>query len=419
VLIFLGKLGVLIAIGVSLLVWGSSRLFGTARAKDLMGKLALLLTSVMIAVVVGEFVVRAALSAITTTGDNSSYFARRWVSGHVRLNSSGFREREFEFTKPQGRYRIAVIGDSYTFGQGIEEAERFSNLLERELSREHRGVEVLNFGRAGYNTIDEVEVLRETVLKAQPDFVLLQWTVNDFEGHMQSERPSLMRLIPSSTLEPLLHRRSALFYLINQQWQSFQYSWGLIESEGSYYRRHFGDPNSPRSRVYRQELTTLIDVSGKAGVPLAILLFPFGGELDTVYPFGFLHERVLEICSEKGIPCIDLRPNLAPYAQRGEFRKLIVNRFDGHPSAFANRIAADVLLERFRDTWVSGMTNRASHDPRHRSRGPTGRGDNELDRFGFTAATIGLSMRQTSYRRDLRPVSRRPLSTAPTVRGTV
>src|SRR5262249_29981590 len=190
--IFLGKLVMVIAIGVSLLLWGLSRLFGTSRAKDILEKLALLLASVMIAAVLGEVGVRVALRRITSTGDNSSYFARRWAAEHVHFNSSGFREREFELTKPEGFYRIAVIADSYTLGQGIEKAERFSDLLESELQRGHRHIEVLNFGRAGYNTIDEIAVLREDVLKAQPDFVLLQWTVNDVEGHML--QPSAIRL---------------------------------------------------------------------------------------------------------------------------------------------------------------------------------------------------------------------------------
>ena len=51
-------------------------------------------------------VVRVALRGIASTGDNSSYFARRWASEHVHFNSSGFREREFEFTKPRGSYHL-------------------------------------------------------------------------------------------------------------------------------------------------------------------------------------------------------------------------------------------------------------------------------------------------------------------------
>jgi hypothetical protein len=304
----------------------------------------------------GEVVVRIALKGITSTGDNSSYFARRWTSEHVHLNTSGFREREYELTKSRGSYRIAVIGDSYTFGQGIEKAERFSDLLELDLNRERRQIEVLNFGRPGYNTIDEIAVLRETVLKAHPDFVLLQWTVNDVAGRMLQPPP--MRLVPSSTLEPLLLRYSALFYLISMQWQSFQYSWGLTEPDESFYRRLFGDPNSPRAQAYREDLITFIEVSERAGVPLAILLFPapdgdHGGYTEISYPVGFLHERVLEICAQRQIPCIDLRANLAPYTRRNDFRRMYVNRFDWHPSALANRIAADVLLERFRDIWIS------------------------------------------------------------------
>jgi hypothetical protein len=362
-MIFLGKLGALVAIGTFGFIWASNRLLGPARAKDLLGKLALLSASVTTAIVLGEVGVRIALHGITTTADNSSYFARRWTADKVRLNSLGFREREFESTNARDRYRIVVIGDSYTFGQGIEENERFSNILERDLRRKHRELDVLNFGRPGYNTIDEIAVLRDTLVKARPDFVLLQWTVNDFEGHMRSDRPSSMRLIPSSTLEPLLHRHSALFYLIDQQWQSFQYSRGWIESESSYYYRHFGDPDNPKSRVYRKELIDFIDVAQSAPVPLAIALFPHGGYPDRGYPFGFLHDRVLQIGAEKGVPCIDLRRDLTARLQQGEPNKLIVNRFDGHPSALANRLAADALLERFSDTWISGMIRKRSPRP--------------------------------------------------------
>ena len=158
----------------------------------------------------------------------------------------------------------------------------------------------------------------------------------------------------------MLHRNSALFYLINTQWQSFRYSWGLAEGQDSFDHRHFGDPDSPQSKEYRRHLTTFIEVTKRVGVPLAIILFPTGADLGVTYPYGFLHERVLEVCTEEEVPCIDLRSSLAPYAGEGQSSKLIVNRFDGHPSALVNRIAADLLLERFRDNWVSGMIRRAA-----------------------------------------------------------
>jgi hypothetical protein len=97
-----------------------------------------------------EFVVRWTFRDVTSTSDNSSYFARRWQQT-LRKNSYGFRERDFTLAKPQGIYRVAVIGDSITYGQGIQEQDRFSNLIEKELTRQNgkRGYEVLNFGQPG------------------------------------------------------------------------------------------------------------------------------------------------------------------------------------------------------------------------------------------------------------------------------
>jgi hypothetical protein len=66
------------------------------------------------------------------------------------VNRFGFRERDFQLEKPANVYRITVIGDSLTFGNGIEEQDRVSNLLEQRLNADqNRGnvdYEVLNFG---------------------------------------------------------------------------------------------------------------------------------------------------------------------------------------------------------------------------------------------------------------------------------
>src|SRR6476646_7270939 len=98
--------------------------------RNLLKNLAVLGVTLGLTLVVGELIARAVFSDITTTADNGSYFALRWKQANVRLNRYGYREREFTTGKAPGAYRIAFIGDSYTFGQGIAESERVSNLLE-------------------------------------------------------------------------------------------------------------------------------------------------------------------------------------------------------------------------------------------------------------------------------------------------
>jgi len=72
-----------------------------------------------------------------------------------------------------------------------------TNILEEKLNASGQKYEVLNFGRPGAETVDELALL-PTVLSLAPDFVLPQWFVNDVEGHDKSRRPSGRRLVPSS-----------------------------------------------------------------------------------------------------------------------------------------------------------------------------------------------------------------------------
>ena len=97
-----------------------------------------------------EPVARWIFRDVTTSSDNGGYFTRRWFrSGAVHLNGAGFRERAFDAVKPAGTYRIAVVGDSFTWGNGVRQQDRYSDLLQARLP-EH--IEVLNFGTAGANT---------------------------------------------------------------------------------------------------------------------------------------------------------------------------------------------------------------------------------------------------------------------------
>lgn len=62
---------------------------------------------------------------------------------YVRTNSDGIRDdREFSREKPEGKTRITVLGDSFTFGHSVEVNERYSAKLEKTFA----DLEMLNFG---------------------------------------------------------------------------------------------------------------------------------------------------------------------------------------------------------------------------------------------------------------------------------
>lgn len=104
------------------------------------------------------------------------------ITGTLRTNALGMRDREYPAEKPPGSFRILALGDSVTFGVQVPVADTWENQLERALgSRGPPGesFEVLNLGVPGYNT--EQSWLRYQRRGAQlgADLVLLQWGSND------------------------------------------------------------------------------------------------------------------------------------------------------------------------------------------------------------------------------------------------
>lgn len=92
----------------------------------------------------------------------------------IRSNSHGFRSSR-EFQESDTRKRVLIVGDSFVFGQGVEEAERFSDKLE-EVEPSWR---VDNLGMTGWG-LDLMLLAFEAVgISAQPDIVVISVYTDD------------------------------------------------------------------------------------------------------------------------------------------------------------------------------------------------------------------------------------------------
>jgi hypothetical protein len=307
------------------------------------------LATIAISIAVAEPMTRFAFRDVTTSSDNGGYFTQRWFhTGAVRLNSSGFREREFTPQKPAGTYRIAAVGDSFTFGNGVRQQDRYSDLLQARLPSHF---EVLNFGAPGANTPEHRSLVAHLLTDVHPDFVLLQWYVNDAEDDDSSGRPTFRPLMPIRSVHDWLNDVSALYTVADMQWAKMQVTLGMTTSYPDYLLHRLGDPNSHDSRVDRDLLLDLVERCRRAGVPLGIVLFPDTAvSPDQEYPYGYLHDRVLEICQAQNLTCLDLRHEFSLIKDN---RLLWANRLDHHPSALANELAAVKILETYSSIWAA------------------------------------------------------------------
>ena len=133
----------------------------------------LLLFTIAISLAFAEAATRFIFRDVTTSSDNQGFFTRRWAeTGTVQTNGAGYRERSFSNVKAPGTYRIAAVGDSFTYGNGIRNDERYTEILQKALPSRF---EVLNFGTAGANTPQHLHTVANIVLPLGPDFVILQW----------------------------------------------------------------------------------------------------------------------------------------------------------------------------------------------------------------------------------------------------
>ena len=265
----------------------------------------------------------------------------------ISLNHLGFRDREIG-PKDPNRYRIAVIGDSFTFGNGVAEPDRFSNLLQGFLGPQY---EVLNFGHPGNNMPDHLVEL-EQVLTFKPDFVLLQLYENDFETPSMTDAPAAG--LPAVAVGPGSPDGGAVAALPagdRPLEPSFRKAAGLAEGYTGYMARHLRDPNAPDARESFGMVGQFIERARAAGVPSGGVLFPalYGlAQKGANYPFDYMNDRISMIYTVEQTPYLDLLP---AFLTVRDPRTLWVSLFDPHPNAKANHLAATAILNKFLSIW--------------------------------------------------------------------
>ena len=232
--------GALVARGVAR--WGRSVLY----------RVAFLVVTTAVALTAAEYLARFQFRHARTSGNAGDFVGQSSAGPSIRVNSLGFREREIP-PKTTARYRIAVVGDSFTWGQGVEEPDRYSNLIQGFLGPRY---EVFNFGKPGDNMPEHLDVLTQA-LSVSPDFILLQLYINDFETRAM-ERPRPFPLLPDPLNGEL--EESSLFYdLLGDQWVRLQELTGISESYVHYMERNLRDPNAPNARQAFGQLREFFD----------------------------------------------------------------------------------------------------------------------------------------------------------------
>ena len=98
----------------------------------------------------------------------------------ITTNSQGFRgTREFSPKPKPGVLRILLLGDSVSFGYGVNENETFAIRLEHLLAAAKIKAEVINLSVSGFGTAEELVQYEAVGAALAPDLVILGYFTND------------------------------------------------------------------------------------------------------------------------------------------------------------------------------------------------------------------------------------------------
>ena len=91
----------------------------------------------------------------------------------ARINAFGFRDGEVSEHAPAGRLRVLALGDSFTFGWGVDLPDTWVKRVEAALRARGHDVEVLDLGVPGFWPGPEADLAEVAIPALRPDLVLV------------------------------------------------------------------------------------------------------------------------------------------------------------------------------------------------------------------------------------------------------
>jgi lysophospholipase L1-like esterase len=320
----------------------------------------------------------------------------------VTINSRGWRDTEHVLKKPANLQRIMVVGDSVTFGYGVELEDMFSKVLEREVNRNGpRRYQVMTFGGAGGNTNTQKKIIADNVPLYKPDLVILAFNLNDILPSRskkqtrlsESSRDSLVRSMNRlrRKLDATFRGRSHLYFLLRERTKVLLRGFG-IASPAMVPLPAFELESDYAASAWRDTSETLLEIAGalrKQKIPLLLVILPLdiqmSLEVAAMYraQFGFrfsdsliegMPQRTIAAFARRhAIECMDLLPAFRRHSEENRFFRVHGGVVDwNHPNRTGHRIIGEELARALKSFAGSGAPDLGRRPPLV-SRAPNGK----------------------------------------------
>jgi lysophospholipase L1-like esterase len=283
---------------------------------------------------------------------HSRNFDDTWFKGsHVHISSIGLRDREYG-PKLRNEIRILSLGDSYSFGFGVETSQAYPKLIEARLQTifPDLTVSVINAGVSGYSTHHSILEFERLHTELQTDFVLATFVA----GNDVAENALFYDQLQQKLNSPVgfWGRNSHLVRML------MKVTWPV---------RFFFDNRDHKHVEYTIELLQALENRIEAaGLDYLIIMIPARHQIrqndhwavSTLTKMGFSdfvlrqNQMVKEHFDREGVPYIDMLPVLS---EKDRVEPVSFTD-DSHTNPLGHRIIADTVLNQILNSFTEIAT---------------------------------------------------------------
>jgi lysophospholipase L1-like esterase len=243
---------------------------------------------------------------------------------NVKINGQGLRDQDKVPDPSQNN--IAFLGDSLTFGWGVEKSKTFEEIVEKMMNNSEKKINIINYAHCNYNSEQEVDFFLKRADLNSLSSVALFYFINDAE------------ITPSKTPPPF-YSKSLFISLARSRYQM------LVNSKNylTYYSELYQE-QSPGWIRAQNSIQLLKQKLTQRNISLQVFLLPELHQL-TPYPFTEVHRKITTFLDQEKIPWSDLTENFKGYKKPQD---LWVAPDDAHPNERAHKIIADAIFHKLK-----------------------------------------------------------------------
>ena len=290
------------------------------------------------------------LAPSKTAPHHTRYFDARYTT-----NSFGFRDKTRSTTKSDDTYRILLYGDSLIFGWGLNDGERFSDLIENEKT----SLQIWNLGVPGWGLDQEILLYEKVGKLLHADDVMFfvgastlsrihtGYIYQKYKPMFTQQHDGRLTLVSvpkgKTAVISLLYEMLSPFYLpyfLRDRIATFQEA---VQLAVTGVGEHRPPPTIESIRLVdglaKGMLRRAWDIARRRNQQMTILVANLS-QSD--------RSDLRDLCNETGIEYFEIGPEILATATADDNSGLIFGKHDKHWNANANRLIAAQLLRQLK-----------------------------------------------------------------------